>query len=545
MTTENMPRKVLGRIPALLTAALLVLGLVVLPAPPASAAGEKATAGMPFSGKWAYNKLTTAACGPQWTQTSHPSCHENYYGNWGVDLHAAEDDPVRLNVSVASGLPLSFAWVPRANGTCGELTVVEIKVNGVSVGSLYFEHLQGAVKSGTITNGMILGYVHDWGGCNAGPHIHMEFKNTGGSSCYYDHSIPNGHTAGMSLNEGTELGMLGATGVSANKKPCPASSPQPPVNPDSDGDGLLDSSDSCPTLAGLAWMNGCPVPNLLVTRSGGVVQAKDGLGDAWITLRSDSADVRAAGNRIISVDANGTLWGKEGINGTWHALISGVDQWAVTPKLLVVRIGGSLYAKANLLDNWTAILGGSTDVRAAGNRIVSVDANGTLWAKEGVFGTWYTVISNVDQFELTPTMLVTRSGGVVQGKVGLADPWTTLISGSTEIRAVGDRIISVDTNGTLWAKEGLLGAWYVVISNVDQYALTPTVLVARTGGVVQGKVGLGDPWVTLRSDSTDIRAAGNRMVSVDSNGTLHAKEGLYGSWFTVISGVDQYLLSGF
>ena len=37
--------------------------------------------------------------------------------------------------------------------------------------------------------------------------------------------------------------------------------PPPPVEKDTDGDGILDSKDKCPTVAGVAKYDGCPVPD--------------------------------------------------------------------------------------------------------------------------------------------------------------------------------------------------------------------------------------------------------------------------------------------
>ncbi len=44
-------------------------------------------------------------------------------------------------------------------------------------------------------------------------------------------------------------------------KVTPPPPPPPPVEKDTDGDGILDNSDKCPTVAGTAKYNGCPVPD--------------------------------------------------------------------------------------------------------------------------------------------------------------------------------------------------------------------------------------------------------------------------------------------
>jgi hypothetical protein len=202
---------------------LLILGLLgvispaVLRPAPAGAAGAKADVGMPFTGGWAYNVPTDDMCGSSNAQTSHPSCHEIWASgyDWSVDLHAAEGTAVILNVTSPDG-PVTFSLPTQpANGTCGQKSVIKVLVNNAEVGLLYYEHMNNAVRTGAVTNGMTIGSVKYWGSCNAGPHIHMEFKNTAGNrSCYTNHSNAT-HTAGMTINQGTSLGVLGSanTGI--------------------------------------------------------------------------------------------------------------------------------------------------------------------------------------------------------------------------------------------------------------------------------------------------------------------------------------------
>ena len=44
-------------------------------------------------------------------------------------------------------------------------------------------------------------------------------------------------------------------------KPAPLPPPAPVVEKDTDGDGIVDSKDKCPTVAGVAKYNGCPIPD--------------------------------------------------------------------------------------------------------------------------------------------------------------------------------------------------------------------------------------------------------------------------------------------
>ena len=206
---------------------------------------------MPFTGKWAWNVPVS----PPYTDSnsSHPSVHTTYYGDWATDLYAAAGTAVRLEVPYATG-DLSYSWISVSDGSCGHRTVISVRVDGVTVGSVYYEHLANAVTSGAITNGMVVGYVHDWGGCNPGPHVHIEFKNTSNYACWVDHGQPGAST----LNQGDDLGVLGST----NTGPKQACTSMPNVS----NDGLLwklrnsDSSGSADSQFYYGSSTDTPVP---------------------------------------------------------------------------------------------------------------------------------------------------------------------------------------------------------------------------------------------------------------------------------------------
>ncbi len=194
--------------------ALIVSSFLFLICSPLSvlAANEKATIGMPFQGKWAYN----ANVNPPYTDSnsSHPTVHPIYGSgyNWSTDLYAAAGTSVKWNVSGSTGT-LTYSWASSSTG-CGSSTAVNVSDNGVAVGTLYVAHLSGAVTSGTITNGMSLGTVANLS-CNPGPHVHVEFKSSINPACYKDHGNP-----GVTLGEGIELGTVGTTGSTANRQAC-------------------------------------------------------------------------------------------------------------------------------------------------------------------------------------------------------------------------------------------------------------------------------------------------------------------------------------
>jgi hypothetical protein len=183
---------------------------VVGAGPAVADATHQVAVDMPFTGKWAYN----ANVNPPWTDSnsSHPSVHHTPGGgDWATDLYGAEGTAVKLKVSNPTD-SLSFSW-GTSSTSCGQSTRINVLIGGVNVGWVYFAHIDNAVTSGPISNGMTIGTVHDWGGCNPGTHVHVEYKNTSNYSCWVGHGNP-----GASLNLGDHIGVLGSTNTGAKQE---------------------------------------------------------------------------------------------------------------------------------------------------------------------------------------------------------------------------------------------------------------------------------------------------------------------------------------
>lgn len=72
----------------------------------------------------------------------------------------------------------------------------------------------------------------------------------------------------------------------------------------------------------------------------------------------------------------------------------------------------------------------------------------------------------------------------------------------------------------------------------------PSRVIARQGSTLQGKDTLYDNWSGLiGTSSTKFQSAGDRIGFIDTSGVLYVKEGLYGSWNALASGVDDFILT--
>ncbi len=218
----------------------LAVGLVINPlvgeGSAQAANTETAVVGMPFEGNWAYPSLTTASCGPNSNQTSHPSCHDINSGDWSTDLYAASGTEVKLNIADTTGT-LSLAW-DTVTGTCGETRRVKISVDSTYIGRVSFTHLKDSASTAEApTNGMVIGKIANLT-CNPGgadkKHIHMEVDNSSTSTyaCYKNYSTDS-KTAGQLLAEGTNLGTIGSSNTGTKEVCTEASTPAPtPPQPD-------------------------------------------------------------------------------------------------------------------------------------------------------------------------------------------------------------------------------------------------------------------------------------------------------------------------
>lgn len=193
----------------------MLLGLVVaqgVNAPSASAVGDQAVIGMPFTGKWAYSTTVN----PPYTDnnSSYPSVHDNYTADWATDVYATGGTDVRIKVNYpSSGYTLNVSSVTDTSCGAGKRVRVSIKFSGVEVGWAQYDHLDTTISNGTaLNNGDSLGKTKNWGfkSCyqvsgDSGVHVHFGMKNTqANNACYEPHLV------GETLTSSAALGLLGA-----------------------------------------------------------------------------------------------------------------------------------------------------------------------------------------------------------------------------------------------------------------------------------------------------------------------------------------------
>lgn len=288
-------------------------------------------------------------------------------------------------------------------------------------------------------------------------------------------------------------------------------------------------------------------PASIVIRAGSNVYGKVGLTDPWMLLSSDAIDVQASGRRIAYLNYRGELWVKDGIYGAWQNEYGPVTQYALSGSLLIIRLGTNIFGKVGLSDPWVQLNPSPVaDVHVAGNRIVWTDTGGNLFAKDGLYGGWIQEYGPVSQYAISSSVLVMRLGGNLFGKNGLTDNWVQLNpSPVSDVRVAGNRISWMDTGGTLFAKDGLYGGWIQINGPVSQFEISEGLVIDRRGTDLDGKSGSltsGWVWAFNATPAASFTVTGSRIAYRDTNGSLWAKDGLYGSWANMFGPTTQYIL---
>jgi hypothetical protein len=221
----------------------------------------------------------------------------------------------------------------------------------------------------------------------------------------------------------------------------------------------------------------------------------------------------------------------------------------IDPSLLVARAGTSVLGKASLTSPWAPINPTpATDIKVSGGRIGYTDTGAQLRVKDGLYGKWENIYGPASEYAMSTSVLVVRDGNVLHAKFGsLTSSWVYGIQATpaTQVRVAGNRITYTDTNGQLWARDGLGGAWVNVYGPVTRYAASNSLIVIQLGTNIYGKAGLTDAWVQLNPSpvGNDLRVTGNRITWTDTGSNLFGKDGLGGGWVNVSGPVDQYTAS--
>ncbi|MDR7361594.1 surface antigen [Marmoricola bigeumensis] len=269
--------------------------------------------------------------------------------------------------------------------------------------------------------------------------------------------------------------------------------------------------------------------------------------DNFIHFKDLPASGPTSSNRILAVTTDGTLLGKDGMNGQWVTLTGGVTAaYSSGERIVALFKDGKLRGKQGLNGAWVDLLDYVVRATVAGDRILAITTDGTLVGKVGMNGAWVTLARSVKRVYATDKRIVALfTDGFLRGKDGLNDTWVTLVSGTRDAAVAGERIVAVQQDGTLLGKDGLGGTWVNLLGGVKNVYLTGQRIVAlSTDGVLRGKDGMNGTWVTLAGGTRSVAVDGERIIAVQKDDNLIGKDRLDGTWVTLTGGTKTATLAG-
>ncbi|MFE3858189.1 CHAP domain-containing protein [Streptomyces griseorubiginosus] len=220
----------------------------------------------------------------------------------------------------------------------------------------------------------------------------------------------------------------------------PAETPPPP---DTDGDGVADPNDLCPTKAGLAANNGCPVMHVYTgTTNGKIYETYWGYGNALTTgqLASVSSPVTAVSNQIGSNGLQHVYFGTQG--GEIYETYWGAGNALTTSQLADLNSPINTLSSQITSDGTQHVYTGTQDGRI----------NETYWGPNDALTTWQ-VANTGSSVEAISTDITSGStqhiySGTADGKVresywGPNDTLTTY-----QIANVGSAVVALDSGIT-------------------------------------------------------------------------------------------------
>lgn len=507
------------RVMAALCAATLT-GLTTLApsAPSAQAAigGLRVTMRMPFDGGGR-------------TGIEAPGVHHHFFtSGWAWDIHKGLGSAVYANFASSDGtVTIRTGTIGNVNNGAGQYVPVTVKVNGTAVGTIWFGHLTAlqvasntdypaGVRLGSLGSGSFptascgdgtadgWPYSASWQVCTpSGVHAHIDVAN----GCYR----PLGLNA--TIDATTPILMLSSGYAAGNNSACDVGE-MDAVNAgvqDSDGDGIPNTGDTCPSLFGHPAWRGCRAQML---RNGSL---EEGNFNGWGKLDQAGAvtNIAAYGNASVARE------------GTWYGAMN------------VAAAGGSIYQDVGTTPRVGQSFTYSMWVRKEGAGTVSGSL--TLWGMGGsqnlgvsesfsVSNTW-TLVSVTYDVRLAHTFM--------RAQMYINTPGQTVLFDGAELS------LSLLRNGSFEEGNGL--GWGVLSAGTN-IAAYGNASVAREGAWY-GAMNVAVPKGSVYQDIAQASQAGesytySMWVRKESPGTVTGSLALFGLGGAQILGVGESFTVG-
>jgi hypothetical protein len=210
---------------------------------------------------------------------------------------------------------------------------------------------------------------------------------------------------------------------------------------------------------------------------------------------------------------------------------------------VVTRVGGNLYAWDSA-SSMSLVSSSATsgNWKVSGSRLVNLDSNG-LWVKDGGNGWQHWSAPDVQEFQVSPTQVVTRVGSNLYSWSSASS--MSLVSASASPgswKLVGDRLVNLDANG-LWVKDGSAGWQLWSAPDVQEFQVSPWQVVTRVGlNIYSWTSASSMTHVSGSATPGNWKLIDNRLANLDGNG-LWAKDGANGWQQWSAPGVHEFQVS--
>lgn len=241
----------------------------------------------------------------------------------------------------------------------------------------------------------------------------------------------------------------------------------------------------------------------------GTLQAKAGMYEPIVTLRTNIVAVDVDGTTTAAVDTAGNVWVQQGaFTNAWVGLVNGAVDVAVDgERFVVLKSDGTVIAKDGLYATWLTQLNGAQKIDASDGRL-GVLKNGTLLVKEGnLQAAWVDQGSGMSDFALDGNRVGVVSGPTVFVKEGnLYQPWVSMRNG-TRVELEGNRVGVLTPEGVVAVKEGTLYAGWSSLTGpgATDFDMSGTRIGIVNGSVLIKTGALNAAWIGAYATSKVLR----------------------------------------
>jgi murein DD-endopeptidase MepM/ murein hydrolase activator NlpD len=207
-------------------------------------------------------------------------------------------------------------------------------------------------------------------------------------------------------------------------------------------------------------------------------------------------------------------------------------------RIVVLDTQGNLFAREgrytdteDSILNWNRIASEVQEVQISDQRIGIRKTDGNLYVLEGALnGAWTLQAENVRAFSISDTRIgyVDGNGDLFVRQDGLDSAWQRLASGVAAFQLNDNRIAITDSQGSLFVNEGDLNAeWQPMVEDVRAFQLTNLRLgILDSQGRLLVKSGnLRAGWLVIAEQVTSFQLSNYRLLVLHADGSFRYQEG--------------------